>query len=66
MIQKKVLSNFISKYHLNGLIERVQWDSNNGIKMGFVNESKTLLGYITIKDINFPKGKIGIFDTGNL
>lgn len=66
MIQKKVLSNFISKYHLNGLIERVQWDSNNGIKMGFVNESKTLLGYITIKDINFPKGKIGIFDTGKL
>jgi hypothetical protein len=34
--------------------------------MGFVNESKTLLGYITIKDINFPKGKIGIFDTGKL
>jgi len=66
MIQKRVLSNFISKYHLNGLIEKVQWNSDNGIKMGFVNDSKTLLGYATIKDIDFPKGKLGIFDTGKL
>lgn len=66
MIQKRVLSNFISKYHLNGLIEKVQWNSDESIKMGFVNDSKTLLGYVTLKDINFPKGKLGIFDTGKL
>lgn len=66
MIQKKVLSNFISKYHLNGLIEKVQWTSDTDVKMGFVNDSKTLLGYVTLKDINFPKGKLGIFDTGKL
>ena len=66
MIQKRVLSNFISKYHLNGLIEKVQWNSDNGIKMGFVNDSKTLLGFVTLKDIEFPKGKLGIFDTGKL
>ena len=34
MIQKRVLSNFISKYYLNGLIEKVQWNSDNDIKMG--------------------------------
>ena len=66
MIQKKVLSNFISKYHLNGLIEKVQWTSDSDVKMGFVNDSKTLLGYVTLKDINFPKGKLAIFDTGKL
>lgn len=66
MIQKRVLSNFISKYHLNGLIEKVQWTSDTDVKMGFVNDSKTLLGYVTLKDINFPKGKLGIFDTGKL
>jgi hypothetical protein len=66
MIQKRVLSNFISKYHLNGLIEKVQWNSDNDIKMGFVNDSKTLLGFVTLKDIEFPKGKLGIFDTGKL
>jgi len=66
MIQKRVLSNFISKYHLNGLIEKVQWSSDNGIKMGFVNNSKTLLGFVTLKDIDFPSGKLGIFDTGKL
>ena len=66
MIQKRVLSNFISKYHLNGLIEKVQWTSDTNVKMGFVNDSKTLLGYVTLKDINFPKGKLGIFDTGKL
>ena len=66
MIQKRILSNFISKYHLNGLIEKVQWSSDNGIKMGFVNNSKTLLGFVTLKDIEFPSGKLGIFDTGKL
>ena len=66
MIQKRILSNFISKYHLNGLIEKVQWTSDTDVKMGFVNDSKTLLGYVTLKDINFPKGKLGIFDTGKL
>jgi len=66
MIQKRILSNFISKYHLNGLIEKVQWSSDNGIKMGFVNNSKTLLGFVTLKDIDFPSGKLGIFDTGKL
>jgi len=66
MIQKRVLSNFISKYHLNGLIEKVQWNSDNDIKMGFVNDSKTLLGFVTLKNIEFPKGKLGIFDTGKL
>ncbi len=38
MIQKRVLSNFISKYHLNGLIEKVQWTSDTDVKMGFVND----------------------------
>ena len=66
MIQKRILSNFISKYHLNGLIEKVQWTSDTDVKMGFVNDSKTLLGYVTLKDINFPKGKLGIFNTGKL
>ena len=66
MIQKRILSNFISKYYLNGLIEKVQWTSDTDVKMGFVNDSKTLLGYVTLKDINFPKGKLGIFDTGKL
>ena len=66
MIQKRVLSNFISKYHLNGLIEKVQWTSDTDVKMGFVNDSKTLLGYVTLKNINFPKGKFGVFNTGKL
>ena len=66
MIQKRILSNFISKYHLNGLIEKVQWNSDDNVKVGFINDSQTLLGYVTLKDVDFPKGKLGIFNTGTL
>jgi hypothetical protein len=66
MIQKRILSNFISKYHLNGLIEKVQWNSDDNVKTGFINDSQTLLGYVTLKDVDFPKGKLGIFNTGTL
>jgi len=66
MIQKRILSNFISKYHLNGLIEKVKWDSGEVIKVEFINDSQTLLGTVTLKDVDFPKGKLCVFNTSTL
>lgn len=67
MINKEKLLNFIPQYYLGGKIEHVIWVcSENTISVDFVDDSKTLVGKIHVKDINVEKGSYGIFNTSQL
>lgn len=66
MIQKRVLTDLISKYFLGGAVEKAAWVSKDGIKVNFVNDSKNLAGHISGKGIEFPEGKFGIYNTSQL
>ena len=71
MIQKKVLNNIISKYHLNGNVEKVIWicekgDETNQLTLDFINESKTFIGRVFCDNINLKEGKYGVYSTSQL
>ncbi len=49
MIQKKVLTNIISKYYLNGNVEKVTWvckkeENSNTLTLNFINDARTFIG----------------------
>ena len=69
MINKKVLSDIISKYSLGGNVEKVKWNINDqgGIAVRFINDSKNLVGSaIYNPDFGLKKGDYGIFNTSQL
>ena len=68
MISKKVISNIVSKYSLGNHIEQVKWDINDKkLIIKFINDSKTLVGYIDYRDdIGLKNGHYGIFNTSQL
>ena len=68
MISKKVISNIVSKYSLGNHIEQVKWDINDKkLTINFINDSKTLVGYIDYRDdIGLKNGHYGIFNTSQL
>jgi hypothetical protein len=68
MISKKVISNIVSKYSLGNHIEQVKWDINDKkLIINFINDSKTLVGYIDYRDdIGLKNGHYGIFNTSQL
>jgi hypothetical protein len=64
MLNKTVLLNAISKYHLAGAVERVKWNvENNTLKVNFINDSQNLVGEIKCTGIKVEDGTYGIFDT---
>jgi len=68
MISKKVISNIVSKYSLGNHIEQVKWGiSNKKLNINFINDSKTLVGYVEYRDdIGLKNGDYGIFNTSQL
>jgi hypothetical protein len=68
MINKKVISDIVSKYSLGNNIEKVKWViTDDKFTINFINDSKNLVGYIEYrKDIGLKKGNYGIFNTSQL
>ena len=68
MINKKVISNIVSKYSLGNSIERVKWIVNDEkLNIGFINDSKVLSGYVEYRDtIGLKNGDYSIFNTSQL
>ena len=68
MISKKVISNIVSKYSLGNHIEQVKWGiSDKKLNINFINDSKTLVGYVEYRDDKGLKnGNYGIFNTSQL
>ena len=51
MTDKRVIDQFISKYHLGGAIERVKWVSDKeSLKADFINDSQNLVGSVVSKN----------------
>ena len=68
MINKKVISDIVSKYSLGNSIEKVKWViTDDKFTINFINDSKNLVGYVEYrKDIGLKKGDYGIFNTSQL
>jgi hypothetical protein len=67
MIKKEKFTNFIPHYYLGGKIEHVLWEvQEDKIIIDFVDDSRTMVGKIIVKDIPFDKGTYGIFNTSQL
>ena len=68
MINKKVISDIVSKYSLGNVIEKVKWVvEDRKLLINFVNDSKVLLGYVEYRDdIGLKNGNYGIFNTSQL
>ena len=68
MINKKVISDIVSKYSLGNNIEKVKWVvTDDKFTINFINDSKNLVGYIEYrKDIGLKPGDYGICNTSQL
>jgi len=68
MINKKVISDIVSKYSLGNNIEKVKWIiTDEKFIIHFINDSKNLVGYVDYrKDIGLKQGDYGIFNTSQL
>ena len=68
MINKKVISDIVSKYSLGNNIEKVMWVITDEKRIiHFVNDSKNLVGYVDYrKEIGLKPGDYGIFNTSQL
>ena len=68
MINKKVISDIVSKYSLGNNIEKVKWIiTDEKLIIHFINDSKNLVGYVDYrKKIGLKPGDYGIFNTSQL
>lgn len=62
-MDKAKLTNFISKYYLNGLVQSVQWKLNDSITTKFISDDKSLVGEVSMKAFNGDKLKMGVYNT---
>jgi len=66
-MEKNKLTKFISKYHLNGLIESVKWESESKvIKTSFISDDKSVLGSVSMKEFDEGDVTCGVYDTSKL
>jgi len=68
-MEKKYLTQVIDKYHLNGLVESVTWNSteSSGLTVKFVTATKDCAGSVhTTKDLELGKNDISIYSTSQL
>jgi hypothetical protein len=68
MINKKVISDIVSKYSLGNNIEKVKWViTDDKFTINFINDSKNLVGNIIYnQQIGLKPGDYGIFNTSQL
>ena len=55
--------NFISKYHLNGLIQSVSWNSNGSLSTRFISDDKSVVREVTLNMFNGQKTILGVYNT---
>ena len=66
-MDKNRLSRFISKFNLAGLVESVQWNSENKtLSTRFISDDKTVLGLVTLNEFEFEDSSIGVYNTNTL
>jgi len=66
MISRSLLSNTISKYHLNGLVEKVIWKvKDNLLHIAFRNEAGNITGEVKVP-CKMVSGDFNIYDTSRL
>ena len=66
-MEKQKLDGFINRYNLGGEVESVMVkaeDSNVSVRM--ISDDKTLLGDVSVSDMEFPNGEYGIYTTSQL
>ena len=68
MINKKVISDIVSKYSLGNNIEKVKWViTDDKFTINFINDSKNLVGNVIYnQQIGLKSGDYGIFNTSQL
>jgi hypothetical protein len=62
-MEKSRLMNFISKYHLNGLVQSVAWNSNGSLSTRFISDDKSVVGEVQMNTFNGTKSNIGVYNT---
>ena len=66
-MQKNKLDRFIQKYNLGGNVNSVKWKSDgNSLKTSFVTPDKSLLGNVTVSNVQFEDSNIGVYQTDQL
>ena len=66
-MEKGKLDTFINKYNLGGEIESVIIKSeNSSLSVKMISDDKTLLGDVSLTDVEFPEGEFGIYTTSQL
>jgi hypothetical protein len=65
-MEKSRLINFIRKYHLNGLIQSVAWNSNESLSTRFISDDKSLVGEVLMHEFSGTPSKMGIYNTDTL
>jgi hypothetical protein len=62
-MEKSRLMNFISKYHLNGLVQSVAWNSNGSLSTRFISDDKSVVGEVRMNTFNGTKSSLGVYNT---
>ena len=63
-MQKTKLDRFIQKYNLNGNVNSVKWTSKDDtLATTFVTSDKSLMGSVTVDNVQFDEGDVGIYTT---
>lgn len=66
-MKKQSLNEFIEKYSLGGEVESVKIVSSpDNLSVRFISDDKTLLGNVSVDEIQFPDGEFGIYTTSQL
>lgn len=62
-MEKSKLINFISKYHLGGLVNSVAWNSNGSLSTKFISDDKCVVGEVRLNNFNSENSKFGVYQT---
>ncbi len=63
-MQKTKLDRFIQKYNLNGNVNSVKWTSKDDtIRTTFVTSDKSLMGSVSVDNVQFDEGEVGVYTT---
>ena len=66
-MQKTKLNRYIQKYNLNGNVNSVKWSAkDNTLSTSFVTSDKSLMGNVTVDNLQLDDGDVGIYTTDQL
>jgi hypothetical protein len=66
-MERSKFYGFVNRYHLGGEIESVMIKSDgNKLSVRMISDDKSLLGDVTVAEIEFPIGEFGIYTTSQM